>query len=211
MLPVPTPPHSRYIFSGTIGPTAAPLDDWSFSLKAVPQTVAGQVVADGLRAAYSAHIRPLMPAWVTLTRCRVSAHDGQGLTIKQANGAYAQTDNTVGAAGLGAGGPIYPLQTALVVSLNTARSGPTGKGRFFLPWTTHTLGTDHRLTDTNTNTIVAACKAFLNDLNALGAAVSVFSSKGYSSPVTAVRVGRAPDTLRSRRSEMAEGYVLAQL
>jgi hypothetical protein len=190
---------------------AAPLDDWSFSLKVPTQIVAGQVIADGLRAAYSSHIRPLMPAWVTLTRCRVSAHDGQGLTLKDSDGSYAQTDNVIAAGGLGPGGPIYPLQTALVVSLNTLRSGPTGKGRFFLPWTVHTLGADHRLTDTDTNTIVTACKSFLNALTALGAPVSVFSSKGYSSPVTAVRVGRAPDTLRSRRSDMVEGYVLQQL
>ena len=36
--------------------------------------------------------------------------------------------------------------------------------------------------------------------------VVIASTKGTNSPVTAVRVGRVPDTIRSRRTALPEGY-----
>lgn len=107
-------------------------------------------------------------------------------------------------------------QTALAVSLETDRRGATGRGRFYLPMANH--GFD----DTNTflmsiakaQATADAAASLLNALNdqpgvdqSPSLRVVVASTKGYNTPVTGVRVGRALDTIRSRRRSLAESYV----
>jgi hypothetical protein len=100
-----------------------------------------------------------------------------------------------------------PRATAVCATLLTARAGATGKGRIFLPTTILTLTESGRLQSTSAVTFANGVKGFINALNALaGVDVGVVSSKGYISPVTAVKVGRTPDTLRSRRRSQGEVY-----
>jgi hypothetical protein len=107
----------------------------------------------------------------------------------------------------------YPLQVAFVVSLNTARRGPTGKGRCFLPCPGMALFPSDGLTDAATAQAAAVSFAQLvSDLNnvpgidGVAPKVTIASSKGYNSDVTSVRTGRVFDTMRSRRRSQEELY-----
>jgi hypothetical protein len=107
-----------------------------------------------------------------------------------------------------------PAQTSLAVSLNTARRGATGRGRFYLPLPGGAVGDDGLYTDVYRDNVAASVKQWLDDLNnepnvdVLGLRVIVASSKGYNTDVTGVRVGRVPDTMRSRRRSLNETYEL---
>jgi hypothetical protein len=68
---------------------------------------------------------------------------------------------------------------------------------------------DRRLSEEDALDIATRCAALINSLNgSIGfGGVVVASSKGYLSGVTGVKVGRAVDTIRSRRSDLPEGYI----
>lgn len=115
-----------------------------------------------------------------------------------------------------AGGPVPESmvlpQSALVVSLGTARRGPTGKGRFYLPMPVIDLSPDLLMPVSNRDPVEAAAATFINNINeqpgldVLNIRVVVASSKGYNTVVNSVRVGRAIDTMRSRRASIDEAY-----
>lgn len=114
--------------------------------------------------------------------------------------------------GSAAGAANFP-QVALAVSLDTARRGPTGRGRFYLPGPFITLDVTNGLIPLATvNEIHGAVQGLLNNINnasgidTLRSKVTIASSKGYNSDVTSVRVGRVADTIRSRRNELFETY-----
>ena len=212
---MPKPAHTRVVFEGVIGSVAAPIEHWAFGVNfpvdVLPadgtQTV-DDAVAASLKDAYSANINPLMPPDTILTGVKVSRVGADGHVEHRADGSYVQGGWIGSVVGTMAGSPDYPLQTALCVSLTTLRPGSTGKGRFFLPFPGYTLADDKRLTSVNTNAVATMTKDFLNAL----ATVTTFppqvvSSKGYMTEVTGLRVGRAPDTMRSRREDLVEGYI----
>jgi len=105
-------------------------------------------------------------------------------------------------------------QSALAVSLNTARRGPTGKGRFYLPMpvvvSQHT--DSFRIAVTDAEAVRGAAVSFINALNNHPGVdmgdldVCVISTKGYASRVTSVRVGRIVDTISTRRRALGESY-----
>lgn len=113
----------------------------------------------------------------------------------------------------GAASTVVPAQLAMAVSLTTARRGPTGKGRFYLPMPGIAV-TAGSLTwsDAYRDQAQTACGEFLNNLNnapgidVLNLQVVVASTKGYNTAVTGVRVGRVPDTIRSRRRGLPEAF-----
>lgn len=105
-------------------------------------------------------------------------------------------------------------QTALAVSLNTARRGPTGKGRFYLPMVSRSVDpvtcllsvADATTTATGTATLISNLNNQPGVDQFPGFQVVVASTKGYNTPVTSVRVGRVLDTIRSRRRQLDEQY-----
>lgn len=211
------PAHSRIVFEGVMGSVAAPLERWAFGLNFPHEALSvgsTQLTDDGLASdamgAWSTRMAQASTTDCLLTQVKVSSIDAAGLVEHRADGSYAQGVWTGSVAGLNAPRPV-PLQTALVVSLVTARSGPTGKGRFFLPWPSYDLGADKRLAVSDVEDLIEFCIVpFLQDLETLMTfPAQVVSSKGYMSAVTGVRVGRAPDTLRSRREDSPEGYLTA--
>lgn len=211
----PKPAHLRCTWSGVFGTISGPIEEWSFSLSLpVDATVDGfsdaqiDALAGGMRTAYVTNLTPRMPTDVILTECRIASVDGTGKVRLRPDGSYRQGINVVPSSG----GDVIramPLQTALCVSLTTARPGPTGKGRFFLPWPS--LGIDPAskvLTEAVATLMLDAAAGFVVDVNRITAGkVSVVSTKGYVSEVIGVRVGRVPDTMRSRRGDLVEGYV----
>lgn len=212
------PDHTRVTWEGHTGASATSIiESWSFSLNA-PDDAAISAASDAVlnakaEAFYDAYVNALkdvMPSNRYLTKVTVASLDGLGKYRLRGDGSYIKGVHEGDANGdLAASG--MPLQIALCVSLRTSRSGPTGKGRFFLPWPGLSLSTDDLLVPESQITgIVDDIAAFLGAVNDVpGFNLAVVSSKGYSSDVTAIAVGRAPDTMRSRREDLPEGYITA--
>lgn len=216
---MPKPAHTRVTFSGIVGEGAAILEEWSFNLNFpagmlseadLPGTA--ENLADLLASKYNQTVQDIMPLDVSLTKVRVAAVDALGHVETRDDGSYLQGDWTGDLPGAMAKQPV-PLQTALCVSLSTARPGPTGKGRFFLPWPALSLDADDKRIP-----IVQAQSALDQAVqlvrgagDILGEDPVVVSSKGYVSTVTGLKVGRVPDTMRSRREDLVESYLLAPL
>jgi hypothetical protein len=115
--------------------------------------------------------------------------------------------------GQAVGTPSRPPQVALAVSLGTDRRGATGKGRFYLPMPGLPMGPDLRIEAAARDTLVGSLTTLFQEINdtpgiATGPTprITIASSKGYNSDVTSFRVGRAYDTIRSRRTDLAEDY-----
>lgn len=213
------PAHTRVVFNGVIGTAAAPLEEWSFSVKfpaaAIPAD-GTDLVADGvatdLAAAYGTNMDTLFPSDVVLTGIKVSHVLDTGHVAVRADGSYVQGEWAGEIPGLNT--PVgLPLQTALCVSLSTGRAGPTGKGRFFLPWPSIDIeAATKSITEANAGFLATSVAGFLDSMSTVMTyAPQVVSSKGYMSEVLGVRIGRVPDTMRSRRADLPEGYASAPL
>jgi hypothetical protein len=220
-------PHHRITFSGAISSASAPLEIFAWNLRcsndptnSTPAALTAQ--AASLVADYNTHLAPMFSNVQILTGIRVASIDADGRVVKTSGGAYVQGDwsGTAVGGGARASGGQMPLSTALCVSLVTARAGAAGKGRFFLPWPEkYALGGDYRLSQADTTAIATSAKNFIAAVNTrLGNAVTVVGATSSKtgkpatlSTVTGVKVGRVPDTMRSRRSQMIEGFVQASL
>lgn len=208
---MPTPKHYRITFSGTFGAIGAPVEIWSWGLGLVyggadiPVALA-QTRAAAFQAAYAANIAPQMSGSVVLTRTRYSQHDEGGHVATTSDGAYRQGDDVTVVPGGSLSTLKYPLQTSLVVSLSTARAGATGKGRCFLPMVPKPLGTDFLLPQSDASAMADAFAGFLQAIYPEQGTPGVISSHGYGSTLTGIRVGRVPDTMRSRRNALLESY-----
>lgn len=211
---MPTPAHTRITWSGTIGPEAAPLEIWSFSLNhdLVLFPADDYAAAAALmRTAWVNKIAGQQHSNVALTRVRVANIDADGHVVVDSEGAYQQGDSLGRNAGEITGSGFYPLQVALCVSLMTGRAGPTGKGRFYLPGLPKPLvEATFAYNPTDIAVVATKAKEFIALVNSGvttdSGGVVVASSKGYLSPVTGVRVGTVPDTMRSRRGALPEVY-----
>lgn len=220
------PAHTLVTVTGVYGSVAAPIEDWSFSLKfglPIPNVTLTQMqtMCNSIRNAYGTHMASALPTSCSTTRLRVASIEefqGRNRVARTQGGEYIQADNVSSFAHTGSNNTVLPLQTALVVSLTSTRGGPTGKGRFFLPWPGYALSADYRITDAQATASAQSVRTWINAIktlewatgNALGPPI-VASSKGYVSTVTGLRVGRAPDTMRSRRGDNPEGYYSVQL
>jgi hypothetical protein len=125
-------------------------------------------------------------------------------------------DDTLAITGVSASNN-HPPQVALAVSLETGRRGPTGRGRIFLPAPQIEVFTGTGLADPAViDGVRTAFATFVNGLNnvagldANASKVTVASVKGYNTDVTSIRVGRALDTIRSRRTSLEEKYSVSE-
>lgn len=213
------PAHVKATFSGNVGGTAGRIEDWSFSLNfpddivseaSTQAGIAGQ--AADLAAAWHNALEYSMPSDVVLTKVRIAHIGADGKVTLRADGSYLQADWDGAFAGNQAQQPM-PLQTALCVSLISARSGPTGKGRIFLPWPALSLDADDkRIPVAQLTPFLGYVRTFLSNVAGIMTEdPRVVSSKGYASPVTTVKIGRVADTMRSRRGDMTEGYLSTPL
>lgn len=121
--------------------------------------------------------------------------------------------DTPGGSDYAAGIPLVTPQTALACSLMTGTRGPRGKGRFYIPMPTVNLESDTlAMSDLERDIIQTQVATLITNLGnqpgfeALDLRVVVASSFGANHFVTGVRVGRAIDTIRSRRRSISERY-----
>jgi hypothetical protein len=206
---MPLPAHDMLTFSGVHGTVTDPIETWSFGVKLQPgpQAATPEAVAALGRTAYEQRYLAVMHPRTILTRVRFSRHNEGGLVSRQADGGYIQGDSDGALPGTGVSSNLLPLQTALVVSLITARPGARGKGRYFLPMPAMNLGDDYRISEFGQTQMANASQAFLTQIRGEIAAPIVASSYGFSSVVLECRVGRVVDTQRSRRRDLDEAYL----
>lgn len=220
------PAHTRVTFSGVFGGATAPSEIWAFGLNTAPlitTAYASATVVDALKTAFGTHLGPKMSTDVALTKVRIAAVKGDGLVDRNTDGSYLQRD--------WAGTPVTgnvttavasrkPISTAWCVSLQTPRAGATGKGRFFLPFPPDAnIETDFRVSIATTTAMLTSVKAFVNAcVTALGTPVVVASggsvktgAPGVLTAVTSLKLGRTPDTMRSRRGALPEAYIVDTL
>lgn len=135
-------------------------------------------------------------------------------------------DSDFGAAIVGGGGALkYPFQIAQVISLLTAATrGPAHHGRFFLPCPTRNIEGNGRLAQVDQLGYAnISAQAMAIAIATLGLGADIFGpvivspqgnlepGGGTIRPVTAVRVGRVLDTMRSRRRSLQEDYASVQI
>lgn len=223
---MPAPPHYRISYSGVFGPLASPVEEWSFGLSAAPQ--GGTFLTQPEMAATAA---ALAPTWESikggihtlaiLTRIRVAYVDNLGKTPRDVTGAYAQGDHPVTLQG-NVTGLTRPLQVSLAVSLRTQASGPTGRGRFYLPVPVGGLNPLNGLLDSaeqqgHLSRAVAFMTAIEGVLTPRGIGALVVASGGSVTkaiapalrPIVQVAVGRRFDIQRRRGNDQEEEYVFA--
>jgi hypothetical protein len=211
------PPHKLVTFSGDVVVAGAVLEQWSFSLRCEPDLTntpaQDAAAAIGAKDAYVGWMAGPISNVAVLKRVRVASVNALGKYATTADGQFLAGEWVGSSPGANGSLNYLPLQSALVVSLMTARAGATGRGRFFIPTPRHNLDVDGRLTVQGQTDALAAAKGFINAMNAVPelGRVIVSSSKGYESLVTGVRVGRAIDTLRSRRGNVLEAYAASTL
>lgn len=209
---MPFVPHRRLTFRGVFGTLANPYEEWTFRLNdvgiagasddlAAIAQVASQRFSE--TAAQTGGIRSIIRTHAVLTEVKCADIGADGKYTRDPGLAF------VNIAGQSTGGAVQAPQVALAVSLVTARRGPSGRGRFYLPAPAFAVVPETgRISIPDADEASAKAAAFVKDLGNIPGMgkMAVTSSKGFSSVVTAVRVGRVMDTIRSRRTSIAEDY-----
>jgi hypothetical protein len=210
-------PHLRVSAIGTLGSTG---EQFSYSLSMAERADGNFLdslflsanedvfsdVCDDV-ATYHGRATTRLRSAAVLTHVKVAAIGADG---KYLSDPYIKDYNVPGAE---SGGGSTPPQVSLAISLVTARRGPSGKGRFYLPLPAWGVDSNSFLIqEQNANDSRGSAVTLINDLNnqpgidVLGLGVVVASTKGYNTPVTGVRVGRVLDTVRTRRNKLQEQY-----
>jgi hypothetical protein len=208
--------HLRLTVRGTFGPAGAPFEEFSYGLNlsdnAVRSQAFDQSMLDDLVADVTAfHSAP--------TSYMVAAARVREVKVAQigALGTY-RSDPLIASVNIPGGQALaqlpHPPQVALAVSLGTERRGATGRGRFYLPCPALSVDDTGLFPEVDAAKIRGAVSIFLQAVNnwpgvdTADPQIVVASSKGYNSTVTGFRLGRALDTIRSRRRSLDEMYGL---
>jgi len=198
----------------TIGGSAySATEQWQFGLRIIPpigQEAVSQAQIDALST-------PIQTFWNTTTIFMPTTHllefcklapIGQDGHYPEGEIAYEHVYTADAGPG---GGPLYPPQVALVVSLMTA--APRGRGhagRIYLPGPASATNTQGRTgsglpaaVNTAMRTLILAINATAN-VGTVGIITSLGS--GTSRVVNAVRTGERWDTVRRRARQQVENY-----
>lgn len=214
---MPRPAHTLVTYQGVIGPDNGEVEAFSFSLRCIGAPDGGitdyNARAIAAMGAFSDNMITRIGDNVALTKVTVASVQANGLWAQSSEGAYVKGEWTgeVRSGTLIANDPYCPAQAALVLSLSGNRAGASGKGRVFLPVGRAALDASGRITGAGAQGYATAAAGWIADLNTVEGDVSVVSSKGFSTKVTQVRVGRVIDTMRSRRRDIVEEYKTASV
>ncbi len=203
--------HTLFVWNGNFAPGGVAKEEWTMTLRGTPvePVTSLQGMADIAAAGWQAwrdHLAPHLASTSNLLKCTVASVTALGLWEKDATGQFKKGEKILTKDGTNASTQFHPLQTALACTLHTVRAGATGRGRFFFPLVAETLANDGGLTPARHIEIATSVASFVQALNAIPnfGVVEVFSSKGVSTRVDSISVGRIPDTLRTRRRSLVE-------
>lgn len=199
--------HTRFTATGVIGGATLPYEIFSFGFavahdgdtltllqqSSISDAIAAMFVAPNTAIANNAHLRAVKAAHV--------------------NAAGVQDQPTTIFPHLvsgGTGGSNRPSQVALAVSLVGPAAVRPIKGRFYLPMPNMGISTDSGvMTEASASSVVDRVETLANAIKGLGPTVRLaIDHKGGLAVVNKIRVGRALDTIRTRRNQVLEGYVV---
>lgn len=204
----PYPPHARFSFQGVYGSAADPYEAWTFRLNTGP---GGNGAPLGGKAqtcinAWQTHLAGVFGPHVRLTSVKAAPIGTDGRYVGDSVEVFTAA---AGIPGTGPVSPVYPTQVALAASLRTPARGPGGRGRVYLPTTISSVGpNDGLISPTDAQNVAQRLGLLIDAMNAdlTTGRVCVVSIKGTRHEVSSVRVGRALDTMRSRRRSIEEAY-----
>lgn len=206
-------PHSRVTFGGDLGTGSNP-EHWTCSLRLGYNGTDGMISSPG--PGEEQGIVNALKAWIqnpnmginqlaTMRFVKFAWLDAAGHYLEDAS--IYELPATI----KGSASPlsIKPFQVAMVCTLHTGKRGAQNRGRFYVPLPSITVGPDGLFPAADIAGITTATASLISEINAQlmqACQVIVASSKGHGSYVTGVSVGRVPDTVRSRRRSLLEGY-----
>lgn len=197
---MPIPAGSwRVVLEGTLRGTQDFATGFWLSGAAYTNHASMQTLSDSIRdscvSQFLGHANKVATNVDVFKRIRLYAYDGSGgaaldtceSSIPDANGRGISTDGTL------------PLQTCMVLTLRTARSGRSYRGRMYLP-ACGTALSDHEFSPLLVDEIGGGLKHWFDAINAANTpTVSVVSQKlGSAEFVTSVSVDSLPDIQRGR-------------
>lgn len=212
-------PHWRVTFKGGFraGNSGEGYEEWNTSLALKPGLIrdwgtdAQDVVQDLCNDFMTllVDLEPLVSASTYFHEVRMDAIGPNGKTTQDAVFARPPIENWAGQ-----GLPVLPPQCAVVLTLDTKVRGRSRFGRMYLPLLGCTVSSDGLMGVPLATRIATAGQKFINNAGNtpnvdLDFAPVVASGVGNGSlhEIRSVRVGRAIDTMRSRRRNLDEGYV----
>lgn len=204
--------HVRLAFSGTLGTNNPAPEAFTFTMSIDRDTDLSQSQNDAVATAgvaFFADVNSNIAQWAVLTEVKSKVLLPSGLY-----GPGAPIISSVTGPGA-VGATFHPPQIALAVGLQTTPRGP--QGRFYVPAPCSPVSGADLLYDTTAQAnFLTAVHTFLVAVNsaagggpgnANGLCVASGKGTGTNAIVSAVRVGRAFDTIRSRRRALGEAYV----
>jgi hypothetical protein len=205
-------PHVRLTFSGTLGGGSPAPEIFSFGLSIDRASDLSQTQNDNVAAAAVALFQNVAwhtNSWAVLKQVKSKAILASG---HYAPGAPIITTVNQAASGSGVN---HPPQVAMCVSLLSYARGP--RGRFYLPAPSDSVdATTLELNSGQQSSYLAAVTTFLDAVNtaagggpgnANGLCIASGKGAGENAIVTTYRLGRALDTMRSRRRSLNENYL----
>lgn len=219
---MPYLPHLRATFKGEFKDfaSAEPYERWNTSLAfkygGSMATASLQGLADDLRADFSKMVGALLSTWTSNTYFTEVRLDSIGVDGKITRDAvFSLVDN---------GGsttqytPVLPPSCAVVATLDTKIRGRSRFGRMYLPILGTRCTAEGVISTSDQQQILNGFKTFVQDAsNAPGvddgfaAVVASGIGGGSLNEVQEVRIGRAVDTMRSRRRSLDESYLRASV
>lgn len=219
----PVRPYSRAHAILTFGgPLFSATEEWSMSLRlagTMPLEAADPAAEQVLCEAYAEAIRlqwvkttslPSYQAalgWVKFNKVDVNGHYRFQHTNRKDYATAVQAGKTTGT---------QAPQVSQVITLRTAeKRGLAHSGRMYVPTPAHSVGADGRISTADQTAQATWAKDLINAINAVNAgALVTIMSKGSESKglppvdhlVNRVEIGRVYDTMRSRRTSLAEEY-----
>lgn len=218
-------PHGKIVLNGAFGAAGQPeVEQWSCSMS---YDVVGPDVGAMPATLPEATLQAISDAWASFFTNNTFASFPSNVSFTGTSYYRAQADGTATGgvwqrhfrqtAARGVQATFNPLQIAQCISLDAG--GPRGGrfGRFYLPPISAGVSADGRWLAsisgplaTQVTTALAAVNAALSDAVEGDVELVVASGRGSGEnrPVRAVRVGRVPDTVRSRRASLLEEYTV---
>lgn len=206
-LQMPYLTHSRLTWTGVLGLPSAVAETFSFGLTlgGIPGPNPGDAVAYAAAGkAMFNRVESLVcdNAFITSFKLATIGPDGKYV----GNPTVVAVDGGVGAAA----GPNHPFQISTCISLSTGVRGRSMRGRFYLPApAVSVIKLSGLMNAGEQQAIAGSMKVFLDAVNAVHplSPISICSRKGFNTNVNGLRVGRALDTMRSRRRNLPETYL----
>lgn len=212
--PLPRTAYARVRLNGIIGPANSPYEIFSYGWNIGLASAFTQNTQDQMVLAASDYHTNAATGIANLCRLREVAMSFVDPLNKQVGDTIRRVVDIPG------GGPAakYPPQISLRVSLGSGSRGRSNRGGFYLPLPGLVVDQNTGLiSEADAQGVADATVGLVNRVNTIlttndspGSFFSIVGKNG-DVPVRVVRVGRALDTIRTRRNALNETYVTSAL